>query len=123
MNHPQPYPPPLSPIPEDPLLGNPCDTRDPRRSMNPLAGIWAPHRTTLGYREASPYGDGVLFVLEWNCSARSQQTANYSLHTANSTVATPISPAHPIQHSAFNIQHWTYTFSAKEKGSRFQLPE
>ena len=115
MNHPQPYPPPLSPIPEDPLLGNPCDPCDPRRPMNPLAGIWAPHRTTLGYREASPYGDGVLFVLEWTCSARSQQTANYSLHTANSTVATPISPAHPILHSTFYILHWIYTFSAKER--------
>ena len=83
--------------------------------MNPLAGIWDTHRTTYGYREASPYGDGVLFVLEWNCSARSQQTANYSLLTANSTADFLAPPVPLIQHSAFNIQHWSYTFSAKEK--------
>ncbi len=69
------------------------DTRDPRRPMNPLAGIRATHRITHGYREASPYGDGVLFVLEWNCSAHSHPTANYSLLTSNSS----------------------YTFSAKER--------
>ena len=48
-------------------------------------------------------------------------TANYSLHTANSTAATPISLAHPILHSTFCILHWTYTFSAKEKDSETGL--
>ena len=115
MTHHQPYRPPLLPIPADPLRGDPCDPCDPRRPMNPLAGIWATHRNTRGYRHSSPHGDGVLFVLEWNCSARSQQTANYSLLTANSTADFLAPPVPLIQHSAFNIQHWSYTFSAKEK--------
>ena len=42
-------------------------------------------------------------------------TANYLLFTANSTAAPPTPPAPLIQHSAFNILHWTHTFSAKEK--------
>ena len=61
MNHPQPYPPPLSPIPADPLRGDPCDSRDPRKPMNPLAGITALHRNTIGYRHSSPNGDSLLF--------------------------------------------------------------
>ena len=48
-------------------------------------------------------------------------TANYSLHTANSTADFPVPPAHPIQHSTFSIQHWTYTFSAKERDSETGL--
>ena len=51
----------------------------------------------------------------------SRSTANYSLLTANSTVATPVSPAFLIRHSTFSIQHWTYTFSAKEKDSETGL--
>ena len=61
MNYSQPYRPPLPQIPAGPLLGNPCDPRDPRRPMNPLAGIRATHRTTYGYREASPDGDSPPF--------------------------------------------------------------
>ena len=115
MNHPQPYPPPLSPIPEDPLLGNPSDPCDPRRPMNPLAGIWAPHRTTLGYREASPDGDDILFVLEGIGSAHHQQTAHHSLLTANLPADFLAPPAHPILNSSFLILNWSFTFSAKER--------
>ena len=99
-------------VPADPLRGDPCDSRDPRRPMNPLAGIWATHRTTYGYREASPHGDGVLFVLEWNCSARSQQTANYSLHTANSTAAT---------YSTFFILHSALELHPKNKSEEIRV--
>ena len=75
------------------------DTRNPRRPMNPLAGIRATHRTIYGYREASPDGDGVLLVLDGSCSVHSHPTANYSLLTSNSS----------------------YTFSAKEKDSETGL--
>ena len=51
----------------------------------------------------------------------SPTTANYSLLTANSTAAFLVPPVPLIQHSAFNIQHWTYTFSAKEKDSETGL--
>ena len=51
----------------------------------------------------------------------SRSTANYSLLTANSTAAFLVPPVPLIQHSAFNIQHWTYTFSAKEKDSETGL--
>ena len=78
------------------LRADPCD---PRRPMNPLAGIRATHRTTLGHREASPDGDGVLLVLDGSCSIHSHPTANYSLLTSNSS----------------------YTFSAKEKDSETGL--
>ena len=40
-------------------------------------------------------------------------TAHYSLLTANSPADFPVPPAHPIHHSTFSIQHWSYTFSAK----------
>ena len=58
MNHPQPYRPPLSPIPADPLRGDPCD---PRRPMNPLAGIYPSHRNYPGHRHSSPDGDSLPF--------------------------------------------------------------
>ena len=48
-------------------------------------------------------------------------TANYLLFTANSTAAPPTPPAPLIQHSAFNILHWTHTFSAKERDSETGL--
>ena len=54
-----------------------------QRPMNPLAGILATHRNTLGYRYVSPDGEEVMFVLEGSSSARSQQTAIHSLLTAN----------------------------------------
>lgn len=37
------------------------DSRDPWSPMNPLTGIRATHRTTLGYREASPDGESPPF--------------------------------------------------------------
>ncbi|MBR4647131.1 MAG: RHS repeat-associated core domain-containing protein [Bacteroidales bacterium] len=98
MNHPQPYPPPLSPIPEDPLLGNPCDSRDPRSPMNPLAGIRATHRTTYGYREAFPDGDSPPFRI---------------------TATHPVVPQ-PIMNYESCIMH-CYTFSAKERDSETGL--
>ena len=67
--------------------------------MNPHSGIWDKPATDPGYWHVSPYGDGVLFVLEWNCSAHSKQTAHYSLLTANSS----------------------YTFSAKERDPETSL--
>ena len=98
MNHPQPYPPPLSPIPADPLRGDPCDSRDPRKPMNPLAGIRATHRTTYGYREASLDGDSPPFRI---------------------TATHPVVPQ-PIMNYESCIMH-CYTFSAKEKDSETGL--
>ena len=120
MTHHQPYRPPLLPIPADPLRGDP---RDPRRPMNPLAGIWSTHRTTYGYREASPDGDGVLLVSEESCSARSQQTANYSLLTANSTAAFPVPPVPLIQHSAFSIQHSAFSIGLTRSPPKKRTPK
>ncbi len=39
MNRLKPYRPQPAQIPADSLRGDPCDTRDPRRFMNPLTGI------------------------------------------------------------------------------------
>ena len=98
MNHPQQYPLPLSPIPADSLRGDPCDSRDPRKPMNPLTGIWSTHRTTLGYREASPDGDSLPFRI---------------------TATHPVVPQ-PIMNYESCIMH-CYTFSAKEKDSETGL--
>ena len=98
MNHSQPYRPPLPQIPAGPLLGNPCDPCDPRSPMNPLAGIRATHRTTYGYREASPDGDSLLFGI---------------------TAMHPVVPQ-PIMNYESCIMH-CYTFSAKEKDSETGL--
>ena len=98
MNHPQPYPPPLSPIPEDPFLGNPCDSRDPRSPMNPLAGIYPSHRNYPGYRHSSPDGDSPPFRI---------------------TATHPVVPQ-PIMNYESCIMH-CYTFSAKEKDSETGL--
>ena len=98
MNHPQPYPPPLSPIPADPLRGNSCDSRDPRRPMNPLAGIYPSHRNYPGYRHSSPDGDSLPFRI----------TATHSV------------VPQPIMNYESCIMH-CYTFSAKEKDSETGL--
>lgn len=58
MNRHLTYRPQTAHIPADSLLGNPCDSRDPRRSMNPLTGIWPACATVPGYRYASPDGEG-----------------------------------------------------------------
>ena len=58
MNRHLTYRPQTAHIPADSLLGNPCDSRDPRRSMNPLTGIWPACATVPGYRYASPNGEG-----------------------------------------------------------------
>ena len=50
-----------------------------------------------------------------------QLTVHYSLQTASSPAATPVSPVPLIQHSTLSIQHWSYTFSAKEKDSETSL--
>ena len=91
MNRHLTYRPQTAHIPADSLLGNPCDSRDPRRSMNPLTGIWPACATVPGYRYASPNGEN---------NDGSRPTANYSLLTANSL---------------------TFTFSAKEKDSETDL--
>ena len=98
MNYSQPYRPPLPQIPAGPLLGNPCDPRDPRRPMNPLAGIRATHRTTYGYREASPDGDSPPFRI---------------------TATHPTVPQ-PIMNYESCIMH-CYTLSAKVKDSETGL--
>ena len=74
------------------------DTRDPRSPMNPLAGIRATHRTTYGYREASPDGDSPPFRI---------------------TATHPVVPQ-PIMNYESCIMHF-YTFSAKEKDSETGL--
>ncbi len=75
------------------LRADPCD---PRRHMNPLAGIRATHRTTLGYREAFPDGDSPPFRI-----------------TATHPVVPPINYESCIMHC--------YTFSAKERDSETGL--
>ncbi len=67
--------------------------------MNPLTGIWVTHHTALGYRHASPDEESLPLPIEGNHSEVHQQTANYSLLTAN----------------------WTFTFSAKERDSETGL--
>jgi RHS repeat-associated protein len=59
--------------------------------------------------------------MEGRHSDAAQPTANYSLLTANSTIAPPVSPVPLIQHSTLSIQHWSYTFSAKERDSETGL--
>ena len=57
MNRRLTYRPQTAQIPADSLRGGPCDTRDPRRSMNPLTGICPASRTAPCYRDASPNGE------------------------------------------------------------------
>ena len=78
----------------------------------PLKGLRGNRAHSLSYRAFAPAGADDL---------DSRPTANYSLLTANSTVAPPAPPVPLIQHSTFSIQHWTYTFSAKEKDSETGL--
>ena len=89
------YSPPLQQTPAGILRADPCD---PRRPMNPLTGIWATHRTTYGYRKASPDGDSPPFRI---------------------TATHPVVPQ-PIMNYESCIMH-CYTFSAKEKDSETGL--
>ncbi len=95
MNRLQPYRPP---IPADPLRGDPCDSRDPRSPMNPLAGIYPSHRNHPGYRHSSPDGDSPPFRI---------------------TATHPVVPQ-PIMNYESCIMH-CYTFSAKERDSETGL--
>ena len=100
----------------------------PYHPMNPHPGICSACRTVPGYWDASPDGERLLPAsdhVQWVHTVVDRTgaptTANYSLLTANTTVAPPAPQAHPILHSAFCILHWTYTFSAKEKDSETGL--
>ena len=73
-------------------------TFDLRSPMNPLAGIRATHRTTYGYREASPDGDSPPFRITATHPTVPQLIMNYESC----------------------IMH-CYTFSAKEKDSETGL--
>ncbi len=55
MPHHRPYRPQPPRIPADIIREDTCDTR---RCMNPLTGIWPACATVLGYRYASPNGEG-----------------------------------------------------------------
>ena len=89
------YSPPLQQTPAGILRADPCD---PRKPMNPLAGIRATHRTIYGYREASPDGESLPFRI---------------------TATHPVVPQ-PIMNHESCIMH-CYTFSAKEKDSETGL--
>ena len=82
MFSPTTYSPMTSRKPVDILHADTCDTR---RSMNPLTGICPTHRTSRGYRHASPNGDRLPSENEGYRSDAPQPTANYSLLTANSS--------------------------------------
>ena len=60
-----------------------ADTRDTRRSMNPLTGICSTHRIFRGYRHASPHGDRLRLGIAGRHSDVPQSTAHYSLLSAN----------------------------------------
>ena len=66
-----------------------------QRPMNPLTGIWPSYGNALGYRYASPDGDGFPVT----CSVTHSHTDHCSLIT----------------------DHWTYTFSAKERDTETGL--
>jgi len=92
---------PPAPFRRAPDLSWPRPTNSVRRNlerplqhcrMNPLTGIWATHRNTLGYRHLSPYGDSLQFRI----------SATHPVHPQ------------PIMHYESCIMH-CYTFSAKER--------
>ena len=98
MSRHQPYRPPLPQIPADPLRGNPCDSHDPQRCVQPLKGLPGTRATDVSYRALAPGGAGFCYRICTGTS-ESRPTAHYSLLTANSS----------------------YTFSAKEKDSETGL--
>ncbi len=77
--------------------------------MNPLTGIWAPRGNTLGYRYASPCGDG--------------GRGNQHFGARHVSAATPpqCDGATTTLHSPFFTLYPSYTFSAKEKDSETGL--
>ena len=58
MNSRQPYRPQSPQIPADPLCGNPCDSRDPRRCVPPLKGLRKLRAASVSYRASVPAGHG-----------------------------------------------------------------
>ena len=83
----------------DPLCGNLCDSRDPRRCVQPLKGLGEPRAASVSYRASSPTGENLPFRITATHPTVLRPTANYSLLTAN----------------------WSFTFSAKEKDSETGL--
>ena len=71
----RPYRPQPPHIPADPLRGNPCDSRDPRRCVPPLKGLREPRAASVSYRASAPNGAGdvgsratvhcSLFTVHW----------------------------------------------------------
>ena len=63
MNHPQPYPPPLSQLPADPIRVDTCDTRrylavpsTKPCQVQPLKGLRITRATVVSYRAFAPAG-------------------------------------------------------------------
>ena len=100
--------------PESPPMHR-CQTY---RLMNPLTGIWAPHRNALGYRYASPSGDG------WSCGIST--THSLARHSATHSVTCKHDLPQSCggtssDHCSLITAHSSYTFSAKEKDSETGL--
>ena len=88
------------------------------RLMNPLTGIWAPHRNALGYRYASPSGDG------WSCGIST--THSLARHSATHSVTCKHDLPQSCggtssDHCSLITAHSSHTFSAKEKDSETGL--
>ena len=92
MNRYHPYCPPLPQIPADIIL---VDTCDMRRFVNPLTGILHPRGNALGYRYASPDGDGF-------------PAAHLVTHSHT-------------DHCSLLTAHSSHTFSAKERDTETGL--
>ena len=75
--------------------------------MNPHPRICPAPRTVPGYWDASPDGERLLHATSYAQWVTTAADRTVFPKTANSTVATPDPPAHPILHSAFCILHCT----------------
>jgi hypothetical protein len=130
---------PLPPqIPADPLRGNPCDSRDPRRCVPPLKGLRETRAASVSYRASVPAGHAYCEVApSHRALPPAADRQNGSFKALSGKGSAPASPP-PFRHTPFrprprptatvwrNLgQHphrdGTFTFSAKERDSETGL--
>ena len=138
MNRRRTYRPQIPQIPADPLRVNPCDSRGPRRCVQPLKGLPGTRATDVSYRASVPAGHaGCEVAPSYRALSPAGERQNRSFKALSGKGSVPASPP-PFRHTPSQprprptetvwrnlerppCRNETFTFSAKERDSETGL--
>ncbi len=96
----------------DPLRGNPFDSRDPRRCVQPLKGLRETLTASVSYRASVPAGHAYCEVaLSYRAPSPYGESLPFGIKGSTSVFLTPQITIHYL----LITTHWSFTFSAKER--------